>query len=34
MAIPRLFRFLNPGWWLVHAVGIAAVYTLGHLLWR
>lgn len=25
--------FLRPGWWLVHLVGISAVYSLGHLLW-
>ena len=26
--------FLRTGWWIIHLVGIAAVYTLGHLLWR
>jgi len=26
--------FLRPGWWIIHAIGIAAVYTLGHLLWQ
>jgi hypothetical protein len=25
--------FLRAGWWLVHILGIAAVYTAGHLLW-
>jgi hypothetical protein len=25
--------FLRPGWWIVHLLGIAAVYTLGNLLW-
>ncbi len=25
--------FLSPGWWLIHLLGITAVYTLGHLLW-
>lgn len=27
-------RFLKPGWWLLHFIAIATVYTLGHLLWR
>lgn len=26
--------FLKPGWWIVHLLGIASVYTLGHFLWR
>ncbi len=26
--------FLRTGWWIIHILGIAAVYTLGHLLWR
>jgi hypothetical protein len=30
----RKIAFLTPGWWLVHCAGIAAVYALGHLLWR
>jgi hypothetical protein len=34
MRVPTTFRFLNPGWWLVHLVGISAVYALGHFLWR
>lgn len=25
--------FLRGGWWLIHLIGIATVYTLGHLLW-
>lgn len=25
--------FLRVGWWLVHLIGIATVYALGHLLW-
>ncbi len=33
MKTPHAFRFLNPGWWLVHLIGIAAVYALGHFLW-
>jgi hypothetical protein len=30
----RKFGFLSTGWWIIHLVGIAVVYTLGHLLWR
>jgi len=26
--------FLRMGWWLIHLVGIALVYTLGNILWR
>ena len=26
--------FLRVGWWIIHLVGIATIYTLGHLLWR
>jgi hypothetical protein len=26
--------FLRVGWWIIHLLGIATVYTLGHLLWR
>lgn len=25
--------FLRAGWWIIHLLGIAAVYTLGHFLW-
>jgi hypothetical protein len=25
--------FLRAGWWIIHIVGIAVVYTLGHFLW-
>jgi hypothetical protein len=25
--------FLRAGWWIVHLLGIDAVYTLGNLLW-
>jgi len=25
--------FLSVGWWLLHTVAIATVYTLGHLLY-
>ena len=27
------FRFLKPGWWILHFLGIAIVYALGHILW-
>jgi hypothetical protein len=30
----RLPPFLSTGWWIIHLLGIAGVYTLGHLLWR
>lgn len=26
-------RFLKTGWWLLHFLGIAIVYALGHILW-
>ncbi len=26
-------RFLRAGWWIIHLLAIAAVYTAGHLLW-
>ncbi len=26
--------FLRAGWWIVHLLAIAAVYTIGNLLWR
>ena len=26
--------FLTPGWWLIHFIGIAGVYTLGNVLWK
>jgi hypothetical protein len=32
--ISRKIGFLSPGWWIIHLLGITAVYTLGHLLWR
>jgi hypothetical protein len=25
--------FLRAGWWIVHILGIATVYALGHFLW-
>jgi len=25
--------FLRPGWWMVHLLGITALYALGNLLW-
>jgi len=30
----KKISFLRAGWWLVHLVGIATVYTIGHLLWK
>ena len=30
----RKISFLTPGWWIIHLLGISAVYTIGHLLWR
>jgi hypothetical protein len=30
----RKISFLRPGWWIIHLAAIAAVYILGHLLWR
>jgi hypothetical protein len=30
----RKISFLRAGWWIIHLLGISAVYTLGHLLWR
>lgn len=29
---PQALRFLLPGWWLVHFIGIAVVYSLGVFL--
>lgn len=28
------FRYPNMGWWWVHLVGLAIIYTIGHLLWK
>jgi hypothetical protein len=33
-SISRKISFLTAGWWTIHFLGIAAVYALGHLLWR
>jgi len=30
----RFFRYPNMGWWWVHLVALAAVYTLGKILWK
>lgn len=30
----KKISFLRPGWWLIHAIGISAVYALGNLLWK
>ncbi|KAF0180710.1 MAG: hypothetical protein FD164_1698 [Nitrospirae bacterium] len=26
--------FLRPGWWIVHVIGITALYTIGAVLGR
>lgn len=31
MQLPEAFRFMRIGWWIVHIVGIAAVFYLGTL---
>lgn len=28
------WRYPNLGWWLIHAILIAAVYAIGHVFWR
>lgn len=28
------WRYPNLGWWLIHAILIAVVYGMGHVLWR
>lgn len=33
-SLSRKISFLRPGWWIIHLLGIAAVYTLGNVLWR
>jgi hypothetical protein len=30
----RKIGFLRVGWWVIHLIGIAIVYTIGHLLLR
>ena len=30
----RFFRYPNMGWWWVHLIALAAVYTLGKILWK
>jgi hypothetical protein len=32
--LPKAFRFLGPGWFVVHVIAIALVFYLGHALWR
>ncbi len=34
MGMGDYFRFLQPGWWIVHLIGISLVYALGNLFWR
>ena len=31
-ALPETFRFLHPGWWLTHVVGVAVILYIGFLL--
>lgn len=31
--IPMTFRFLQPGWLVLHLIGIPLVFYLGHLFW-
>ncbi|MEK6715014.1 MAG: hypothetical protein AABY43_03085 [Candidatus Omnitrophota bacterium] len=33
-SFPQTFRFLFDGWWLVHLLGISAVYTLGVVIFK
>lgn len=30
----RFFRYPNMGWWWVHLFALAAVYSLGNILWK
>jgi hypothetical protein len=30
----RYFRYPNLGWWLVHLIGLTAVYAAGNILWK
>ena len=32
--LPKAFRFLGAGWFVVHVIAIALVFYLGHALWR
>jgi hypothetical protein len=31
--IGQKIGFLRAGWWIIHLLGISAVYALGHFLW-
>ncbi len=33
-SLSKKISFLRPGWWLIHVLGIWAVYMLGNLIWR
>lgn len=30
----RFFRYPNMGWWWVHLIALAMVYTIGNILWK
>lgn len=32
--ISKKIGFLRPGWWIIHTIGISAVYAMGNLLWK
>jgi rubredoxin len=34
MSMGDYFRFLQPGWWIMHFIGASVFYALGNLLWR
>jgi hypothetical protein len=29
MGLPEFWRFLNPGWWAIHVLGVGIIYMLG-----
>jgi len=33
MDLPKPFRFLGPGWFVIHIIAIPLVFYLGHKLW-
>ena len=32
--LPKAFRFLGAGWFVVHVIAIVLVLYVGHALWR
>ncbi len=34
MKIPASFKYLTPGWWLVHLLGMSLAYILGAIFWK